>query len=92
MHKEGPVLRRMLLVDILEMGLKVYKDAHALVSHGKNSDPQACTFNCNLWGILSLSITGDIISDFDTPVELFHQQIVLVQEQYDLGTGQDLIR
>ena len=49
-------------------------------------------FNRNLWSILSLSITGDIIPNFDTPAEFFDQQIVLVQEQDYLGPSQDLIR
>ena len=50
------------------------------------------TFNRDLWAIIPLPVTGDIISHFDTSVQLLREQIVLVQEQYDLSSGQDLIR
>lgn len=49
-------------------------------------------FNRDLWGIFPISITGDIVLYFYPPLELLRQQIVLVQEQYDLSVLQDGIR
>ena len=53
---------------------------------------RAHAFDRDLWSIIPLRVTGDIISHSYAPVQLLHEEVVLVQEQYDLSFSQDLVR